>query len=68
MRMRDKIKGKAQNLRGRAKQAVGTVTGNRRREAEGMADRARGATREGIADARRSVGEGLEDLGRRVKR
>ena len=66
--MRDKIKGRAQNLKGRAKQAVGAITGNRRREAEGMADRAKGAVREGVGDARRSVGEGLDELSRRVKR
>jgi uncharacterized protein YjbJ (UPF0337 family) len=66
--MRDKIRGKAQNLRGRVKEAAGSLSGNRRRQAEGTADRVRGATREGIGEARRSVGEGLEDLSRRVKK
>ena len=46
----DELKGKAENLKGRAKEAAGTVTGNKRLEGEGLADRAKGAVREKIGE------------------
>jgi uncharacterized protein YjbJ (UPF0337 family) len=42
-------KAKAENLKGRAKQAAGTVTGNKDLEAEGAVDRAKGAVKEKLA-------------------
>lgn len=46
----DELKGKAENLKGRAKEAAGTVTGNKRLEGEGLVDRAKGAVREKIGE------------------
>jgi len=66
--MRDKIKGRAQNLRGRVKEASGALTGNKRRQAEGAAERIKGAVREDVGEARRSVGEGLDEMSRRLKK
>jgi uncharacterized protein YjbJ (UPF0337 family) len=66
--MRDRIKGKVTNIRGRVKEAAGSLSGNRRTQLEGSADRVRGAARERFGEAKRSVGEGIEDLGRRVKK
>ena len=57
---KDQIKGKATNLKGRAKEAVGALTGNKTTEAKGALDRAKGALRE-------KVGEVKRDLSRKVK-
>jgi uncharacterized protein YjbJ (UPF0337 family) len=40
--MKDRIKGKGSELGGRAKEAVGRVTGDRDLQAEGTVDRAKG--------------------------
>jgi len=42
--------GDADQLKGRAKEAVGDVTGNRRLENEGKADRAAGGIKEAVSD------------------
>jgi len=35
----DELKGKLENLKGRAKEAFGSLSGNKKAEAEGLADR-----------------------------
>ena len=65
---RDEIRGKAQNWKGRAKQAAGVLTGNRRTETEGAEQRDSGAARERVGRARREVGEAIEDLGRKIRK
>jgi len=56
---KDELKGKAENLKGRVKQAVGSLVGDKRTEGEGLLDRVRGAVREklgkGKAEASRDV-------------
>ena len=54
---RDEIKGKARNLRGRIKEALGSLTGSKRTQAEGMADRASGAAQEGVGKVKREIDE-----------
>lgn len=44
--MDEEIKGKAENLRGRATEAVGAASGQRRTQARGLFTRIRGALRE----------------------
>ena len=39
---KDELKGKAENLMGRAKQAIGTLTGDKHKEGEGLLERLRG--------------------------
>jgi uncharacterized protein YjbJ (UPF0337 family) len=51
----DEIKGKAENLKGRLKDAAGALTGNKKTQAEGMADRAKGAIREKVGQIKREV-------------
>jgi len=64
MSFEDKISNKAQELRGRIKRNAGQVTGNRRMEAEGMAEERGGHLRQ--------AGEKIKDAilgpGRRRRR
>ena len=68
MRNRDEIEGKKENVKGRVKEAAGTLTGNWDLENEGANERAGGEVQEGLGRARRKVGEAIEDLGKDVKR
>ena len=43
---KDRIKGKAERLKGRAKEVVGVVTGNRVTQVEGAIERGKGALRD----------------------
>jgi uncharacterized protein YjbJ (UPF0337 family) len=52
---KDELKGKAENLKGRAKQAYGAVTGDKGKEAEGLVDRVSGAVREKVGKTEREV-------------
>jgi uncharacterized protein YjbJ (UPF0337 family) len=65
---KDEIQGKAENIKGRVKEAAGTLTGNERLESEGASERAEGEVREGAGTARRKIGEAVEDLGKKIKR
>jgi uncharacterized protein YjbJ (UPF0337 family) len=64
---RDEREGKAENLKGRVKEAAGIVSGDEELEKRGADERAGGAAREGLGRARRKLGEALEDLGKDVK-
>lgn len=65
---RDEIEGRAENIKGRIKEAAGTLTGNKALEEEGADQRSGGAVQEGLGTARRKVGEAIEDLGKDLKR
>ena len=65
---RDEYEGKKENLKGRVKQAAGTLTGDEELEREGADERARGDAQETVGKARRRLGEALEDLGEKIKR
>ena len=65
---RDEVEGRAENIKGRIKEAAGTLTGNRELEEEGADQRAGGAVQEGLGTARRKVGEAIEDLGEELKK
>jgi uncharacterized protein YjbJ (UPF0337 family) len=66
--MNHEAKGKAENLKGRVKQAVGAVTGNKKLEAEGAADRATGAAEHAAGKAARKLEGAAEDAGDRARR
>lgn len=55
---KDQVKGKVENIKGRAKEAAGSLTGNKERQAEGTVERIKGAVRE-------KVGQAKEDLSRK---
>jgi uncharacterized protein YjbJ (UPF0337 family) len=53
--MSDEIKGKVDNLKGRAKQAAGSISGDKGLEAEGAAQRIKGAVQEKVGEAKRKL-------------
>jgi uncharacterized protein YjbJ (UPF0337 family) len=59
--MSDEIKGKMENLKGRAKQAVGAAIGNKKLEAEGAGERIAGSAEEKLAEAKRKASEKLDE-------
>ena len=64
---RNELQGKKKNVKGRVKEAVGALTGNKDLESEGASQRAQGSAQEQIGKASRRVGETIETLGRKIK-
>lgn len=64
---RDELEGKKENLKGRIKEAAGTLTGNENLESEGADERVEGEAREQIGKATRKVGEAIENLGKKIE-
>ena len=60
---KDQIKGRAENLKGRAKEAVGVVTGHRVTTVEGAIDRAKGALRKKVGDVKQYITRKVDRLG-----
>jgi uncharacterized protein YjbJ (UPF0337 family) len=65
---RDEIDGKADQLKGKIKQAAGDLTDDAELHDEGVADEAAGNVQEGFGRGRRKVGDAIEDLGEKIKR
>ena len=65
---RDEMKGKFDQIKGRAKQTVGDVTNKERLGDEGEVDEAVGKVQDTFGKGRRKVGEAIEDLGENIKR
>jgi uncharacterized protein YjbJ (UPF0337 family) len=61
------MRGKWEQVKGKAKQAAGEVTDNERLHDEGVGDEAVGTAREGVGKARRKIGEAIEDIGDKLK-
>jgi len=59
--MNHQVKGKAENLKGRAKQAVGAMTGDKELEAKGAAQRVKGAGQELAGKAQKKVEDAVDD-------
>jgi uncharacterized protein YjbJ (UPF0337 family) len=64
----DEMAGKAEQVKGKIKKAVGDVTGDHDLKDEGTAEQAAGEVREGFGTAKRKVGEAVKDLGDAIKR
>ena len=64
----DELKGKADQVKGKVKQAAGDLTDNERLHDEGVADETAGKVQEGFGKGRRRAGEAIEDLGKDLKR
>ena len=70
---KDEVKGKFEQGKGTIKDKVGEMTGNRRMEAEGEAENAKGETREswgkfkrGVSNAVDSVGDAMNDAADKI--
>ena len=59
--------GKADQLKGKAKEAVGDLTGNKDLKSEGKADRRAGEAKEKVGDAREKIEEVIEKVGHKVE-
>jgi len=65
---REEFKGRKSNIKGRIKQAAGTLIGNEDLESEGEHERSEGEAEERAGKARRKLGEAIEDFGKQVKK
>lgn len=65
---RDELDGKAEQLKGKIKQATGDLTDDENLHDEGVADEAAGKVQEGFGRGRRKLGEAIEDIADKVKR
>jgi len=63
----DELKGKVDQIKGRAKQAAGDITNDEQLHDEGVADEAAGEVREGFGKARRKVGDALHEVAHKIK-
>jgi uncharacterized protein YjbJ (UPF0337 family) len=64
----DEVQGKVDQVKGGIKEKVGRALDDRKLEDEGKADRAGGELREGYGEAKRKVGEAVEDIGKAIGR
>jgi uncharacterized protein YjbJ (UPF0337 family) len=64
----DEIKGKADQAKGLAKEAVGDLKDDDQLRDEGVADQASGRVQESFGKGKRKVGEAIEDVGKDLKK
>lgn len=64
----DEVEGKVDQVKGRAKEEIGDITGDRDLQSEGRAENIGGDIQEGFGTARRKVGETIEDIGDAIRR
>jgi uncharacterized protein YjbJ (UPF0337 family) len=57
----DEVKGTFENLKGRAKQAAGAITGDKKLEAEGAVERLKGAAQKKVGEIERKAGTPPDD-------
>jgi uncharacterized protein YjbJ (UPF0337 family) len=57
---KDELGGKFDNLKGRAKEAAGALTGNKKTQGEGMVERVGGAVREKVGKVEEEVKRGAD--------
>jgi len=57
---KDQIRGAGQNIKGRIKEAAGVVSGNKKLEGEGLADRVVGAAKAAVGAAKHGAAKKLD--------
>ncbi|HEY7404797.1 MAG TPA: CsbD family protein [Candidatus Angelobacter sp.] len=62
---KDRIKGKVEDIAGRAKRQAGEWTGDEKAQAEGLAEQAKGKARQAIGKAKDAARETADDIRRR---
>jgi len=60
---KDEVEGKFDNVKGKVKEGVGNLTGNRDLEAEGEADQVGGKAQEGWGKVKHGVGDAVDAVG-----
>jgi uncharacterized protein YjbJ (UPF0337 family) len=60
----DRVKGAAQNMKGKVKEAAGKVTGDAKLEAEGKADQVGGKVRNAVGGVKDAIRDGDRDTRR----
>ena len=65
---KDEVKGKADQVKGRVKQAAGDLSNDEKLREEGAADEVAGDVEQAIGKGRRKVGEAVKDLGDKIKK
>jgi uncharacterized protein YjbJ (UPF0337 family) len=62
------VGGRVKKAKGKVKEAVGILSGDRKMEREGSLQRAEGTVEEGLGKARRKVGDILTNLGKAISK
>jgi len=57
--LKREIKGKVDNIKGRVKEAIGALSGNKETQAEGTVERVAGAANEKVGEAERKVNKAV---------
>lgn len=57
---KDQVKGRAEDVKGKVKEAAGDLVGNEHLQGEGKADQAKGKTQAGYGDAKENVKDGID--------
>jgi uncharacterized protein YjbJ (UPF0337 family) len=65
---KDEARGKADQLKGRVKQAAGDLSNDEQLREDGAADEVAGNVEKAAGTARRKVGEAIKDLGDRIRK
>lgn len=65
---RDEVEGKVDQVKGRAKEEIGDITGDRDLQSEGRAENMGGDIQEGFGTAKRKVGDAVKDIGDSIRR
>lgn len=58
----DKAHGQLENLKGKAKEGLGNLTGDERMQGEGQADQVQGKGREAVGDAKNAVDNAKDSI------
>ncbi len=62
---KDRIKGKMEEIAGKAKRQVGELTGNDKTQAEGLAEQAKGKAHQAVGKTKDAIRDAADDLRRR---
>jgi uncharacterized protein YjbJ (UPF0337 family) len=57
---KDQKEGAVENIKGRAKQAAGIVTGNKDQESRGVTERASGAVKKAVGDLKHGIAKKID--------
>ena len=60
---KDQAKGTVENIKGRVKQAAGALTGSKKTESEGLAERVKGAAQKKVGDLKHDLARKIETSG-----